>query len=62
MIGNFMLLQYKEKLRILGKTKIIPIPITRLNGELFEEKLDQETRDLTIDINNHKEIINFNMT
>jgi hypothetical protein len=32
-----------------------------LNGELFKEKLDQETRDLIIDINNHKEIINFNI-
>jgi hypothetical protein len=32
-----------------------------LNGELFEEKLDQETGDLIIDINNHKEIINFNV-
>jgi hypothetical protein len=32
-----------------------------LNGELFKEKLDQETGDLTIDINNHKEMINFNV-
>jgi hypothetical protein len=32
-----------------------------LNGELFEEKLDQETGDLTIDINDHKEMINFNV-
>jgi hypothetical protein len=32
-----------------------------LNGELFEEKLDQEIGDLTIDINDHKEIINFNV-
>jgi hypothetical protein len=30
--------------------------------ESFKEKLDQETGDLTIDINNHKEIINFDMT
>jgi hypothetical protein len=33
-----------------------------LNGELFKEKLDQKTGDLTIDINNHKEMINFNIT
>jgi hypothetical protein len=33
-----------------------------LNGELFKEKLDQETGDLTIDINDYKEIINFNIT
>jgi hypothetical protein len=32
-----------------------------LNGELFKEKLDQETGDLTIDINNYEEMINFNM-
>jgi hypothetical protein len=32
-----------------------------LNRELFKEKLDQETGDLTIDINNHKEMINFNV-
>jgi hypothetical protein len=32
-----------------------------LNGELFEEKLDQETGDLTIDINNHEEMINFDI-
>jgi hypothetical protein len=32
-----------------------------LNGELFEEKLDQETGDLIIDIHNYKEIINFNV-
>jgi hypothetical protein len=32
-----------------------------LNRELFKEKLDQETGDLIIDINNHKEMINFNM-
>jgi hypothetical protein len=32
-----------------------------LNGELFKEKLDQETGDLAININNHKEIINFNV-
>jgi hypothetical protein len=32
-----------------------------LNGELFEEKLDQETGDLTIDINDHKEMINFDV-
>ena len=58
---NFMLPQYKEKLRILGKTKVTPIPIIGLNGELFKEKLDQETGDLAIDINNYKEIINFNI-
>jgi hypothetical protein len=33
-----------------------------LNGELFEEKLDQETGDFIIDINDHEEIINFNVT
>jgi hypothetical protein len=32
-----------------------------LNRELFKEKLDQKTGDLIIDINNHKEIINFNI-
>jgi hypothetical protein len=32
-----------------------------LNGELFKEKLDQEIRDLTIDINDHKEMINFDV-
>jgi hypothetical protein len=56
-----MLPEYKEKLRILGQIKTEPIPITRLNGELFKEKLDQETGDLIIDINNHKEMINFNV-
>jgi hypothetical protein len=56
-----MSLEYKEKLRILGQIKTEPIPITGLNGELFKEKLDQETGDLTIDINNHEEIINFNI-
>jgi hypothetical protein len=35
-----MLLEYKEKLRILGQIKTEPIPIMGLNGELFEEKLD----------------------
>jgi hypothetical protein len=53
--------EYKEKLRILGQIKIEPVPIIGLNRELFKEKLDQETGDLTIDINNHKEIINFNI-
>jgi hypothetical protein len=38
--GNFILLEYKEKLRIPGQIKIEPIPIMGLNGELFEEKLD----------------------
>jgi hypothetical protein len=33
-----------------------------LNGELFKEKLDQKTRDLTIDINNYEEMINFDVT
>jgi hypothetical protein len=61
MIGNFMLPEYKEKLRILGQIKTEPIPIMGLNGELFEEKLDQEIGDLTIDINNHKEMINFDI-
>jgi hypothetical protein len=56
-----MLPEYKEKLRIPGQIKTEPIPIMGLNGELFEEKLDQETGDLTIDINNHKEMINFDM-
>jgi hypothetical protein len=32
-----------------------------LNGELFKEKLDQETGDLIININDHKEMINFNI-
>jgi hypothetical protein len=32
-----------------------------LNGELFKEKLDQETGDLAIDINDYEEIINFDM-
>jgi hypothetical protein len=59
--GNFMLPECKEKLRIPGQIKTEPIPIMGLNGELFKEKLDQETGDLTIDINNHEEIINFNM-
>jgi hypothetical protein len=56
-----MLPEYKEKLRILGQIKTEPIPIMGLNGELFEEKLDQKTGDLIIDINNHKEIINFDV-
>jgi hypothetical protein len=60
--GNFMSLECKEKLRIPGQIKTEPVPITGLNGELFKEKLDQETGDLTIDINNYEEIINFNMT
>jgi hypothetical protein len=60
-IGNFMLPEYKEKLRIPGQIKTEPIPIMGLNGELFKEKLDQETGDLTIDINDYKEIINFDM-
>jgi hypothetical protein len=38
------------------------MPITGLNGELFKEKLDQETGDLTININSYKEIINFDIT
>jgi hypothetical protein len=37
---NFMSLEYKEKLRILGQIKTEPIPIIGLNRELFEEKLD----------------------
>jgi hypothetical protein len=56
-----MLPEYKEKLRIPGQIKTEPVPIMGLNGELFKEKLDQETGDLIIDINNHKEIINFNV-
>jgi hypothetical protein len=60
-IRNFILPEYKEKLRIPGQIKTEPIPIMGLNGELFKEKLDQEIGDLTIDINNHKEIINFNV-
>jgi hypothetical protein len=56
-----MLPEYKEKLRILGQIKTEPIPITGLNGELFKEKLDQGTGDLIIDINNYKEMINFNV-
>jgi hypothetical protein len=59
--GNFILPEYKEKLRIPGQIKTEPIPIMGLNGELFEEKLDQEIGDLTIDINDHKEMINFNV-
>jgi hypothetical protein len=51
----------KEKLRIPGQIKIEPIPIMGLNGELFKEKLDQETGDLTIDINDHKEMISFDV-
>jgi hypothetical protein len=50
--GNFMLPEYKEKLRIPGQIKTEPVPIIGLNGELFKEKLD---------INNHKEMINFNV-
>jgi hypothetical protein len=38
--GNFMSLECKEKLRILGQIKTEPVPIMGLNGELFEEKLD----------------------
>jgi hypothetical protein len=38
--GNFILPEYKEKLRILGQIKTEPVPIIGLNGELFEEKLD----------------------
>jgi hypothetical protein len=56
-----MLLEYKEKLRIPGQIKTEPVPIMGLNGELFEEKLDQEIGDLTIDINDHKEMISFNI-
>jgi hypothetical protein len=58
---NFMLPEYKEKLRILGQIKTEPVPIMGLNGKLFKEKLDQEIGDLAIDINDHKEIINFNV-
>jgi hypothetical protein len=61
MTRNFMLPEYKEKLRILGQIKTEPIPIIGLNGELFKEKLDQETGDLIIDINDHEEMINFDM-
>jgi hypothetical protein len=53
--------EYKEKLRILGQIKTEPVPIIGLNGELFKEKLDQKIGDLTIDINDHEEMINFNM-
>jgi hypothetical protein len=59
--GNFMSPEYKEKLRIPGQIKTEPIPIMGLNGELFKEKLDQETGDLTININDHEEMINFNV-
>jgi hypothetical protein len=58
---NFMSPEYKEKLRIPGQIKTEPIPIMGLNRELFEEKLDQETGDLIIDINNHEEMINFDV-
>jgi hypothetical protein len=58
---NFMSPEYKEKLRIPGQIKTEPVPIMGLNGELFKEKLDQETGDLIININNHEEIINFNV-
>jgi hypothetical protein len=58
---NFILPEYKEKLRIPRQIKTEPIPIMGLNGELFKEKLDQETGDLIIDINDYKEMINFNM-
>jgi hypothetical protein len=61
MTRNFMLPECKEKLRILGRIKTEPIPIMGLNRELFEEKLDQETGDLTIDINDHEEMINFDV-
>ena len=53
--------EYKEQLRILGKTKKEPIPITRLNRELFEEKLNQEIGELVIIINNYKKLINFDI-
>jgi hypothetical protein len=56
-----MLPEYKEKLRIPRQIKTEPIPIIGLNGELFKEKLDQETGDLIININDHKEMINFNV-
>ena len=46
----------------MGKTKKEPIPITRLNRELFEEKLNQETGELIIIINNYKKLINFDIT
>jgi hypothetical protein len=62
MTRNFILPECKEKLRILGQIKTEPVPIMGLNGELFEEKLDQETGDLTIDINDHEEMINFDVT
>jgi hypothetical protein len=58
---NFISPEYKEKLRIPGQIKTEPIPIMGLNRELFKEKLDQETGDLIIDINDHKEIINFDV-
>jgi hypothetical protein len=32
-----------------------------LNKELFKEKLDQKIGDLTININDHEEIINFDV-
>ena len=56
-----MSLECKEQLRILGKTKKEPIPITRLNKKLFKEKLNQETGELIIIINNYKKLINFNI-
>jgi hypothetical protein len=56
-----MLLECKEKLRIPGQIKTEPVPIMGLNGELFEEKLDQEIGDLIIDINDHEEIISFDI-
>jgi hypothetical protein len=58
---NFILPECKEKLRIPGQIKPESVPIIGLNGELFKEKLDQETGDLAIDINNHEEMINFDM-
>ena len=60
--GNFMSPECKERLRILGRTKKEPVPITGLNGELFEEKLNQETGELAITIDNHKEMMNFDVT
>ena len=57
-----MLPECKEQLRILRKTKKEPIPIIRLNRELFKKKLNQETGELIIIINNYKKLMNFNVT
>ena len=45
----------------MGKIKKEPIPITRLNKELFKKKLNQEIGELTIMINNYKELMNFDV-